>query len=173
MGKGVLQCVPYVVIIYFGSFNLFHCSPLPLYSQSPIIQQLSMYNLTSSTFTDVMFYYITDALSSTFPFLLSPSSLLQTCSTYAFAYNHGGFVHMFIFCVCLPCMRGNMLPLSFWVWFTLLNMMSFNCIHLPSNHMFMAESYSIIYLYHIFFLFFDFDTVLFCDSVWFFIFNLI
>jgi hypothetical protein len=55
MGKGFSQCIPYVVIIYFSSFNLFPCSPLPLYSQPPIIQQLSRYNLISSTFTDVIF----------------------------------------------------------------------------------------------------------------------
>jgi hypothetical protein len=44
-------------------------------------------------------------------------------------------VNMFIFRICLPHMRENMQPLSFWAWLTSLNMMSSDCIHLPSNHM--------------------------------------
>jgi hypothetical protein len=55
-------------------FNPFHYSPLPLYLPPPIFQQLSIYILIPSTFTDVMFYNIVDALSLSFPLPLSPLS---------------------------------------------------------------------------------------------------
>jgi hypothetical protein len=47
---------------------------------------------------------------------------------------------MLVLCTCyllvLSSMkRENMRPLSFWAWLTLLDMMSSNYIHLPSNHM--------------------------------------
>jgi hypothetical protein len=77
MFKGVSQCRPSVGILYFGPFNPFHYSPLPLYLPPPIFLQFSIYILISSTFTDLMFYSITDALSFSFPFLLSPSSIEQ------------------------------------------------------------------------------------------------
>jgi hypothetical protein len=51
-------------------------------------------------------------------------------------------------------MRETMWPLSFWAWLTSLNMMTSNCIHLPSNHIMpfflMAEQNSIVCIYHIF-----------------------
>jgi hypothetical protein len=74
--KGVSQCIPAVGVLCFGSFNPFHCSPFPFYLPStPIFPQLSIHILISSTFSDVMFYGITDALSFSFPFPLSPSSI--------------------------------------------------------------------------------------------------
>jgi hypothetical protein len=51
---------------------LLSLTPLP---STPIIQQLSTHIFISSTCTDVMFYDITDALSFSFPFLLSPRSI--------------------------------------------------------------------------------------------------
>jgi hypothetical protein len=90
--KGVSQCTPAVGVLYFGPFNPFHCSPLPLYLPPSIFQQLSVHILVSSTFTDVMFYDITDVLSffsfPSFPQFHRVVPLLQTCSTSEFVYNH-------------------------------------------------------------------------------------
>jgi hypothetical protein len=72
-------------------------TPLP---PIPLFQQLSIPTLISSTFTDVMFYNIVDALS--FSFLSFPEkhrvvSLLQTCSTFEFVYDHACFcVYVFL-----------------------------------------------------------------------------
>jgi hypothetical protein len=55
-------------------FNSFHCSPLFLYLP-PTFSTAFIHILISSTFTDVMFYDITDALSFSFPFPLSLSSI--------------------------------------------------------------------------------------------------
>jgi hypothetical protein len=70
--KGVSQCLPAVGILYFGSVNPFHYSPLPLYLPLPIFQQLSIHSLIFSTFTVVMLYNITDTASFSFPSPLSP-----------------------------------------------------------------------------------------------------
>jgi hypothetical protein len=51
----------------------------------------------SSTFTDVMFYNVTDALSFSFPFPLSQVPLLQTCFKFEFVYDHVCFLYMFAF----------------------------------------------------------------------------
>jgi hypothetical protein len=59
-----------------------------------------------------------------FPHRVVP--LLQTCSTYQCVYDH--------VCFCVSHMRENMQALCFWAWLTSLNMISSNCIHLPSNH---------------------------------------
>jgi hypothetical protein len=67
--------MPTVGVLYFGLFNPFHYSPLPLYLPPPIFQQLSIHILLSSTFTDAMFYNIIDALSLSFIFPLSLSSI--------------------------------------------------------------------------------------------------
>jgi hypothetical protein len=87
-----------------------------------------------------LFYNIDDVLSffsfPSFPEFHRIVPLLQTCSTYVFIYDHACVcAYMFVFWICLPHMRGIMEPLSFWTWFTSLNMMSFNSIHLPSIHM--------------------------------------
>jgi hypothetical protein len=58
MFKGVSLCIPAVGILYLGSFNSFHYSPLLLYFPPLLLQQLSIHILLSSTFTDVMFYDI-------------------------------------------------------------------------------------------------------------------
>jgi hypothetical protein len=63
MFKGNSQCTPEVGILYFGPFNPFHYSPLPLYLPPSILQQLSVHIFISSVFTAVMFYDIIDALS--------------------------------------------------------------------------------------------------------------
>jgi hypothetical protein len=68
-----------------------------------IFQQLSTHILISSTFTDVMFYDIVDALLFSFPF--SPSYravlLLQICSTYEFVYDHVYYcVYVYLLNLC-------------------------------------------------------------------------
>jgi hypothetical protein len=63
-----------------------------------------------------------------------------------------------VLCICLflylsSHMRGNVQLLCFWSWLTSVNMMSSNCIHLPSNYVslfFRVEYYSTVYIYHIF-----------------------
>jgi hypothetical protein len=114
MFKGVSQCFPTVSLLYFGPFNPSHCSPLDFYLLLPIFQYLSRHILISSTFRDVMFY-ITDALSFSFYFPPSLSSI-----EYFYYYKHVlhmnlymimfVLVYVFIFWIYLPCMRENMWP---------------------------------------------------------------
>jgi hypothetical protein len=62
---------------------------------------------------------------------------------------------VFVYKIYLQPIRENMQTLCFWAWFTLLSMISSNCIHLPSKHMsffLLAEYYSLVYKYHIFFI---------------------
>jgi hypothetical protein len=117
MFKGVSQCIPAMRILYFGPFNPFHYSPLPLYlPPAPIIQQPSVYILISSTFTDVMFYNISNALAFSFPFPPSLSSVKKF-----HCYKHVlplslymvMFVFVYIFWLHLPHMREYIWPLSF------------------------------------------------------------
>jgi hypothetical protein len=56
---------PAVSVLYFGAFNPFHYSPLPL-PPHPIIQQLSVLIVKSFTFTDVMHFNIVDSLFLSF-----------------------------------------------------------------------------------------------------------
>jgi hypothetical protein len=56
--------------------------------------------------------------------------LLQTCFTYEFVYDHAYFCEYVYFWIYLVWIRENTWHLSFWAWFTSLNMMSSNCIHL-------------------------------------------
>jgi hypothetical protein len=59
---------------------------------------------------------------------------LKTCSTSEFVHDHVWFwVYVYLW-IYLPCMRENMWLLCSWSWLTSLNMMSSNCIHLPSNY---------------------------------------
>jgi hypothetical protein len=77
-------------------------------------------------------------------------SVLQTCSTSEFVYDRACFCVYVYLWICLSGMRENMQLLCFWSWLASLNMMSSNCIHLPSNHMslfLMAEQYSTVYIY--------------------------
>jgi hypothetical protein len=76
MFKAVSLGIRSVDMLYFVLLSPFHCS-LTSFSPTPLFQQLSVHTLISSTFTDVMFYDITDALSFSFPFPLSLSSMEQ------------------------------------------------------------------------------------------------
>jgi hypothetical protein len=90
MFKGVSQCIPTVSILYFGPFNPFHYTLLPLYFPRPIFQQCSVHILISSTFTGVIFYDIIDALSFSFPSFPEfhrVVSLLQIYSIYDFVHD--------------------------------------------------------------------------------------
>jgi hypothetical protein len=57
MFKSVSQYMPTVVLLCFGLFNPFHCSPLPLYLLPPIFQQFSVHIFISSTFTHYVIWY--------------------------------------------------------------------------------------------------------------------
>jgi hypothetical protein len=61
--------------------------------------------------------------------------LLQTCSTTEFVYDYACFCVYVYLWIYLQCIRENMHLLCFWSWLTSLNMMTSNCIHLPSNPM--------------------------------------
>jgi hypothetical protein len=71
--KGISQCIPTMRIFYFGPFNPFHYTSLPLYLPPPITAFsahpyiLYLHNVT--------FYNIVDALPFSFPF---PPSLSYT-----------------------------------------------------------------------------------------------
>jgi hypothetical protein len=109
--------------------------PYPFTSHSTIFQPLSVHILISSTFTSCgMRYYCCSVIL--FSFLSFPKfhrvvPLLQTCSTTEFVYDHACFCVYIYLRIYLPCMRENMHLLCFWS--GLLNMMSSNCIHLPSK----------------------------------------
>jgi hypothetical protein len=123
-------------VLYFGLFNSFEYSPLPLYLMPTIFQKLSIYSFISSTITSyVMWYYWCSIILFSFPSFPKFQSLLQTCSTSEIVYDHTCFCVYVYFCIYLPHMRENTWLLCFWSWLTSFNMMSSNCIHLPSNHM--------------------------------------
>jgi hypothetical protein len=61
--------------------------------------------------------------------------LLLICSKSEFVCDHACFCVYVYLWIYLPCMRENMQLLCFWSWLTSLNIMSSNCIHLPSNPM--------------------------------------
>jgi hypothetical protein len=113
-----------VSILYFGQFNPF-CYSLPPSFSSPINQQLSIHIVISYTCTDVMYFDITDALSFSFPFFLSLSSIEQFhCHKYVLHLSLCmimlAFMYVFIFWIYLPpTVRESMQPLSFWTWLTL------------------------------------------------------
>jgi hypothetical protein len=73
--KDIAQCIPTVSIPYFGPFNPFHYSPLPLYLPTPVFQQLSIRILIFFTFTYDLFYNIVDASLFSFPFPPTLSSI--------------------------------------------------------------------------------------------------
>jgi hypothetical protein len=66
--------MPTVGVLYFGLFNPFHYSPLPLYLPHPIFQ---VFNTHPYILYLHMVCDITDALSFSFPFPLSLSSIEQ------------------------------------------------------------------------------------------------
>jgi hypothetical protein len=63
--------------LYIGLFNPFSYSPLPILTLP--FSKLSVHILISSTFTDLMFYNITDTPSFSFPFFPShdPNNIRQ------------------------------------------------------------------------------------------------
>jgi hypothetical protein len=88
-----------------------------------------------------MVWNITDTLSFSFPFPLSPSSIENSTVTNMF-YIWVCIWSCLFLCICwicvyvwiyLPHRRENIRLLCFWSWLPSLSMMSFNCIHLPSN----------------------------------------
>jgi hypothetical protein len=95
MFKGVSQCMPSVGVLYFGLFNPFEYSPLPLYLPSPVFQKFSVHILITSTFTSYgTWYYWSSIILFSFPSFLQfhrVVPLLQTCSTFEFVYTHAYF----------------------------------------------------------------------------------
>jgi hypothetical protein len=126
-------------VLYFGPFNPFHYSLLPLYLPSPIFQEPSIHILISSAFTDLVLWYYRCSVTlfsfPSFPEFHRIVSLLQTCSTSEFVYDHACFC-AYVYLLDLSSMyERKTWSLCFWAWLTLLSMMSSSYIHLPSNHM--------------------------------------
>jgi hypothetical protein len=93
MFKGESQCMPTVGVLYFGSFNPFHYSPLPLYLPLPIFQQLSIHTLISSTFTCyVLWYYWCSIILFSLPSFPEFQRVVLHLSLY---------IIMLVLCVCL------------------------------------------------------------------------
>jgi hypothetical protein len=135
--------------------GLVHFSPLPPPSPLPptppppspptSIPSRSYFALSipifiSSTFTDVVFYHSVDALLFSFPSLLpwvphSSSTITNMFLHMSLCMIMFVFVCMCVFWIYLPHRRENTWLLCFWAWLASLNMMSSNCIHLPSNHL--------------------------------------
>jgi hypothetical protein len=93
----------------------------------PIIQQLSIHIIMSSTSTDcnTFLYCWLSIFLPSFP--SSPRChtvvpLLHTFLHIGFYIIMLVFMYMFIFCIYLPHMRENMWPLSFWTWLTSLTL---------------------------------------------------
>jgi hypothetical protein len=97
MFKGVSWCIPAVSILYFDPFNHFHYSPLPLPSHSSFFNSFQ-YFVISSTFTDVMFYDIVDALSFSFPFPPSLSSTEEELTSLSSDYIPANLIILKTFC---------------------------------------------------------------------------
>jgi hypothetical protein len=99
MFKGVSQCVPTVSILYFGPFNPFHWSLLPLYLPLPIIQHLPIHIIVSSTWKDVIYFNIVESFSFPFPAFLNSREvpLLQTHLHISLHMIMFVFVYMVIF----------------------------------------------------------------------------
>jgi hypothetical protein len=139
MFRGVSQCIPAVGI------TLVHSTPsitLPYPSNSlpqffNSFQYTSFHSLPSQMlcFTILLMLYHSLILFSFPSFLVFHRvvPLLQTCSTYEFVHDHVYF-YVYVCLLGLSCMRENMWPFIFRAWLTSFNIMSSNCIHLPSNH---------------------------------------
>jgi hypothetical protein len=85
-----------------------------------------------------LWYYCSSTIL--FSFLSFPEfhrvvTLLQTCFTIEFVYDHVCFYVYVYLWMYLPRMKESMHLLCFWSWLNSLNMMFSNCIHLPSNSM--------------------------------------
>jgi hypothetical protein len=137
MFKGISQCIPlwvfFTMVFSIPSITL----PYP-FTFHPHFSTAFNIHPISSSFTDFMFYNIIDALSSSFPFPHSLSSIEKFHYYKHVLYMNFYmmmlvFVYMFIFCIPLLCMRENMWPLSSEPGLPFLNMMYSNCIHLPSH----------------------------------------
>jgi hypothetical protein len=135
--KGVSQCIPTMNILYsFQPLSLLSITPIPstFHFSTAFNTYIYIFYLHRCY---VLYYWCSVILFSlpSFPEFHSIVPLLQTCFMYEFVFDHSCFVHIFIFWIYFPHMRENMQPLSFWAWLPSLNMMSSNCIHLPSNYM--------------------------------------
>jgi hypothetical protein len=124
--RGASQCMLSVHVLCFGLFNPSEYCPLHLY-----FQQLSIHICISSTFTSVVCNIMVFFFFLAFPEFHRVVILLQACST----IDHVWFCVYVYLWIYLPHMRENMHLLCFWSWLTLLNMISSNCIQLPSNPM--------------------------------------
>jgi hypothetical protein len=96
MLKEVLQCMPNAHVLYFDPFNPFHFSPLCFTSHLPFFnsfQHTSLYPLPSH----LMLCNITDALSFSFPFPLSQSSIGSSNITNVFYIWVCIWLYMYMF----------------------------------------------------------------------------
>jgi hypothetical protein len=122
MFQEVSQCMPTVVVLYFGLFGPFEYSPLPLYLPPSVFQQFSVHILISSTFTPyVMRYYWCSIILFAFP-SFSEFHRVFHCykhvlhlSLYMFMLV---FLYMFIFRSIFHIWEKTLWLLCFWSWLT-------------------------------------------------------
>jgi hypothetical protein len=129
--------MPTVGVLYFGLLNPFHYSPLlPTH-----------FSTTFSTYPYILYLPILTVYHSPFPEFQSSSTV--TNMFYIWVYIYHLFLCMFIFGSIFHVWEKT-LSFCFWFWLTSPNMLSFNCIHLPSNYMSLypvAEQYSNVCIY--------------------------
>lgn len=84
-----------------------------------------------ATYGYFSYKYICTHLSS--PFL--PSLLVLPVPLILHLLSCHMYMPFYVLCkTCEPQMKGNIWYLSFWDWFSLLNMIIFSCVHFSGNH---------------------------------------
>jgi hypothetical protein len=125
-------------ICYYSLFNsspfialLYPFPPTPYYSAAFGTYHYVIYLHRWNIFQYCWFSIILFSVPS-YPRFHRTVSLLQTCSTYKYVYDHVCFC-VYIFWIYLTHIGENMWLLSFWICLTSLNMISSNSIHFLEN----------------------------------------
>jgi hypothetical protein len=108
MFKGVSQYILTVSILYFGLFNPFHYSPLPLPSHPPFFNSFQYILLYFCLHRCYVLQYCWCSIIifsvSSIPKSHSVVLLLQTCYTYKFVYDHVWFLCVYVYLLNLSSM---------------------------------------------------------------------
>jgi hypothetical protein len=135
MFKGVSQCMPTMGVLYFGLFTSSISLSYPLL---PILHFSTAFNTHPYIlYLHILFrwyYWCSIILFSfpSFPEFHRIVPLFQTCSTFEFVYDPAWFcVYVFLLDLSSMYERKHVV----FVFLSLAYLMSFNCIHLLSNHM--------------------------------------